>query len=491
MEAIQTIEEKDVTTAIFQFIFPFSFKTGYEQNMFPFLQKNDFRPFRLDHLEDENTYYGKFQVSHQNMEAYYLSFTNKILFPHSEHQKGLQRYSKDLNLNGHLTTNLISVPFKIHSIDVTLCPYELGFLTIRTEIKTAPNMTLSEAIEFAARFRVLETKSDTTETICIECDGKKYSQVEKLIFGDLFHGLTDFFENKRLRSSYFQTFPFFEDQRMYVQTLLSINKESDLHIIDVYRTSSLSGLSDDGKPYISANNVPYIHDYLTKHSYQRWAPNRYFIMEEHIFTCITNEGEQAVTKLASQMYGEFYYALLLNLFHKVVLLKMANAYAELNIEQDTNEIEKLIYSINSFTANYFSLELVSQSQSEDIFFRLRKLFNIEVLYTNAKQNLDSLFKYQENVASKKDSLLLLILTLYSVVGQMLGFTMIDLLRNTDSNKISSPFEFFALLIAISGIVISLILGAQGLYQWAIQHKRRKAWVKQTVLSAVKEKKDTK
>ena len=65
--------------------------------------------------------------------------------------------------------------------------------------------------------------------------------------------------------------------------------------------------------------------------------------------------------------------------------------------------------------------------------------------------------------------------------------MIDLLRNTDSNKISSPLEFFALLIAISGIVISLILGAQSLYQWSQQHKRRKAWVKQTVLSAVKEK----
>ena len=70
----------------------------------------------------------------------------------------MQRYSKDLNLTGHLTTNLISIPFKIHSIDVTLCPYELGFLTIRTEVNTAPNMTLSEAIEFAARFRVLETK---------------------------------------------------------------------------------------------------------------------------------------------------------------------------------------------------------------------------------------------------------------------------------------------------------------------------------------------
>ena len=79
---------------------------------------------------------------------------------------------------------------------------------------------------------------------------------------------------------------------------------------------------------------------------------------------------------------------------------MANAYAELNIEQDTNEIEQLIYSINSFTANYFSLELVSQSQSEDIFFRLRKLLTSRFI-SNAKQNLDSLFKYQENVASKK------------------------------------------------------------------------------------------
>ena len=79
-------------------------------------------------------------------------------FPHSEHQKGLQRYSNNLNLTGYLTTNLISIPFKIHSIDVTLCPYELGFLTIRTEVNTAPNMTLSEAIEFALASVYLKLK---------------------------------------------------------------------------------------------------------------------------------------------------------------------------------------------------------------------------------------------------------------------------------------------------------------------------------------------
>ena len=266
--------------------------------------------------------------------------------------------------------------------------------------------------------------------------------MERFIFGYLFHGVTDFFEKKRLRSSYFQTFPFFEDQRMYVQTLLSIKEDMELNEVDVYRTSSLSGLTSDGKAYVSANNLPYIHDYLKQHAYQRWAPNRYFIMEEHIFTCVTNEGEREFTKLASQMYGEFYYALLLNLFHKIVLLKMANAYAELNIEQDTNEIEKLIYSINSFTANYFSLELVSQSQSEDIFFRLRKLLTSRY-YTQMQNKILIVCLNIKKMLLQKDSLLLLILTLYSVVGQMLGFTMIDLLRNTDSNKISSPLEFFA------------------------------------------------
>lgn len=46
------------------------------------------------------------------------------------------------------------------------------------------------------------------------------------------------------------------------------------------------------------------------------------------------------------------------------------------------------------------------------------------IYKEAKQSLESLFRYQENVNAKKDSLLLLILTLYSVVGQMLGMGLV-------------------------------------------------------------------
>ncbi len=39
------------------------------------------------------------------------------------------------------------------------------------------------------------------------------------------------------------------------------------------------------------------------------------------FYMLTNEGEREIAKLASQMYGEFYYALLLNLFHKNCFIK--------------------------------------------------------------------------------------------------------------------------------------------------------------------------
>jgi len=202
------------------------------------------------------------------------------------------------------------------------------------------------------------------------------------------------------------------------------------------------------------------------------------------------QDERTTPDLANQFYGEFYYGLVLNLFHKIVLLKLANTYTELNIEKDVKEMEKLIYSINSFTANYFSLEIVSQSRSRDIFYLLRKNFNIELLYKEAKQSLESLFRYQENVNAKKDSLLLLILTLYSVVGQMLGMGLVvnDFIGRIKWRNILAynPVEYFALILAASGVIISLILGIQSLYQWIIDQRNRKKWVKQTVLSSTKE-----
>jgi ABC-type transport system involved in cytochrome c biogenesis permease subunit len=50
----------------------------------------------------------------------------------------------------------------------------------------------------------------------------------------------------------------------------------------------------------------------------------------------------------------------------------------------------------------------------------------------------------------------------------------------------NPVEYFALILSASGVIISLILGIQSLYQWIIDQRNRKKWVKQTVLSSTKE-----
>jgi hypothetical protein len=153
-------------------------------------------------------------------------------------------------------------------------------------------------------------------------------------------------------------------------------------------------------------------------------------------------------------------------------------------------MEKLIYSINSFTANYFSLELISQSPSREVFFLLREKFNIELMYKEAKQTLYSLFKYQENVNAKRESLLLLLLTLYSVIGQMFGMSLVtgDFIGKIKWGHVLkyNPVEYFALIVAASGIIISIVLGIKNIRDWLLDRRVRKKWVRQTVMSSTKE-----
>lgn len=484
------LHEKQLDRAIFQFIYPFAFRHGIEQKMIPYLKDNHFKLFRLDQLEDQDDYYGDFSVSHPEIEDYFLPFSNRILFPHSKSQKGIQRYSKVLNFACQLKTDSITLPFTIHSIDVTLCPYELGFITIRTEVNNTSDLNLSHALEFAARFRLLKPRDHQDKNTKIIYRNIN-AAVENFVFDFLFKGLPDFFEKKTKQESYFQTYPYFKDEKFYVQSMLVLREDSLIDTVDVYRASGLCGIDQEGKPFVSANNLTYIEEYLQEHGYHRWAPQTYFVFEESVFTCISNGDSSTISEIAGQVYGAFYYSLLLNLFHKTVLLKLAQTYAVLKITKDTEEMEKLIYSINAFTANFFALELVSQSQSEDIFFRMRKTYNIELLYKNAKETLYSLFKYQENVNAKKDSLLLLVLTLYSVVGQMFGMSLVtgDFIGKINWHHVLhyNLVEYFAFFVAMSGIFSSLLLGIIGIRQWITDRRNRAKWVKDTILSTVDEK----
>ncbi|MFC3883997.1 hypothetical protein ACFOU2_11055 [Bacillus songklensis] len=465
--------------AIFQFIFPFIMKGGSESSMVSALKKRGFERFRLDNLEAQDRYYGKFSVHHADMEHYYLPFTNKILFPQTETNGGFQRYSKNFNLSCSLKANKKVIPFTLLSADVVICPYELAFLTIRTEIADLFKVDFSSAIEFGARFRVLEPRrSEDVETI-VEYDKKRYDHVGNFLFKFLIPHLDRFFDKKGMAGSYFETFPFFEDERMFVQSLFSLEQDESIESVDVYRAGSLDGLDSEGNPYISSNNPSYIRRFLRENSYEKWAPNTYYVLEKNSFSCLTNENERILPRLASQMYGEYYYGLLLNLFHKIVLLKIDKDYSEVSIDRDAEKVEKLIHSINTFTANYFFIEFTTQSQGREIFLHLKNMLNIDALYDDARQTLQSLYKYQEAFSSKKNSLLLLILTLYTVVGGIYGMNQVieDLKGNIRWEKMGSYsiFEYIALFVTMSGLIVTVILGMHELIKWRKGIKKRKRW----------------
>ena len=482
------LTEKKVKKATFQFIFPFAMASTNESELISFLLKQGFDRFHLDELNKERDYYGEFQVSHKDMEAYYLPFTNKVLFPHTDKQKGFHRFSKKADLNCRLKTEHIDVPFYIHSLDVTLCPFHLGFITIRTEVANFSDIPFSHVVEMAARFRVLEPRTSRDRQTEIHLDDKTFKQVENFIFKELYPGLPDFFERENINGAYFETFPFFEDEKMYVQSLICLNENEKVERVDVYRAGDLNGLNRNGEPFVTSHNLAYIHRYLKRNGYDRWAPFTYYMMDEHSFTCLTNENSM-LPELAAQMYGEFYYGLLLNLFHKIVLLKMASDYSEIEIEQDTEKIERLIHSINSFTANFFFLELATQSQGREIFVHLRKVFQIDALYQDARQTLNSLYRYQEQVSSKQTSFLLLILTLYTVVSGIFGMNLVihDFKGQVKWSHISSYglFEYIALITTISGLIVSAYLGIQSLIKWQRDRRKRRQWSSQAILSTKK------
>ncbi|WP_223587849.1 hypothetical protein [Neobacillus bataviensis] len=438
------IKEKQVSQAFFQFILPFSWKAVTIRNFILFLQKNQFTPYRLKELHNETAYYGGYQVLHSDMEAFFHPITSQFLFPSSGHEKGFQRYTKDINVESLLTINHQKIPFQIHSIDLILCPYELGFITVRTEIK---DTSLSNAIDFANHF-----------------NRKDYED----LLPDLRH-----FVNLDSPP------PFLEPDKMHIQSLLHFADGESIDEVDVFRSVTLCGEN--------VGNHEYITNYVKDHSYSRWAPNTYICVNENCFSCLTNSSTPKLMAVAKRFYGENYYLHLINLFNKLVFVKIAQNYSTIRIEKDYNEIEKLIYFINSFTSNFFFIEYPTNLEGQELFKLFKRAYNIDSLYLNTKETLFSLFKYEENSVTKKDSMLLLVLTLYTVICGIFSMNLFtkDLEGKIDWSHFKSynPFEYFAVFIVFSGIIVVAILGFQSLYQVIQERKNKKQWDEQAVISS--------
>lgn len=468
------LSEKQISTGLLQFILPFSYDSSNQQSLDTFLQSHSFSLYNLDDVQNETAYYGQYPVSHHEITAFFQPMTTNILFPDSFHAKGFQRFSKALNRTAQLSTKQVTLPFHIHSADAILCPFELGFLTIRTEIG---NVLLSHAIEFAKCFSSLMPQNQ----ISISHEGKTYTKATDFM-NALLPGLERFLTNNTAGDPH--------SQQMFVHSLLFMEKGEVVDLVNVFRIGTLSGLNDSGKPYVSANNKMYIDAFLKKHSYNRWAPITYYVVEEACFSGITAQQQPGIGKLASHFYGPMYYSLLIHLFHRSMLLRIANEYAALNLDQDQKEIKHLVYKINSYLANFYYVVHPADSVGREIFELLKKNLSIVELYQNTNEILSSLIKYEEHAATKRDTLLLLILTLYTVICGIFSMNLFthDLEGNIKWSHFKSynPFEYFAVFIVFSGMLTVMFLLIQNLYQGWRNRKVHKMLLKETVLSGKKQ-----
>ncbi|BFT72744.1 hypothetical protein [Paenibacillus sp. P36] len=469
MENRVAITDKSMQVALHQFIFPFSIKLNSQNRFKEQLLKDEFIPFFIDETMQEDKYYGpENRVSHREMEHYYLPFTSSFLFPHEEdNEQGFRRYSKQLDIVSSLHSPYYNLAFTIHSIDVILCPFDLGFITIRTELK-CEEINYSLALEFAKRFRVLQNMNKQDDESYIQYNEKTFKQSESFIFHILGPNTSAFLDQGRVDEVIFEKLPFFLDECMYVACFYSLDEGSEISLVDIYRAARIDGLDKEGKPFIGATNLNYIKSYSELHSYDRWGPDTYFITDDNAFSCITKQSHAVAVKIANKMYGEYYYGLLLNLFHKIVLLKISNQYSQVRLEQNQGKIEELIRSITDFSAKYYFIEVVSQSQGKEIFLQLRKFYGNDELFVEVKRTLTDLFEYQSNYTNKRASYLLRILTIYTVISGIYGMNQVieDLKGPLNWRKMQdySVFQYFALLVALSGILIGISLAFDSLRQ---------------------------
>lgn len=472
------IREKRLKSSLMQFVFPFSINPETQDEFKKQLRADGFEPFSLRDLSLQDKYYGEgYRVSHQNMKRYYLPFTGSVLFPHQEDNDAFLRYSRALNYHCVLKTKFNSTPFRIHSADVILCPFDLGFITIRTQILDE-SITFTQAVEFANRFRVLQDVNEQDETTFLVFEDKEYPEIEEFIFKNIAASTMPYLDKSQLEGAYFETMPFFVDERMYVTAFYQMEEGEAIDPEDRYRAARIDGMDYEGQSFISSTNKDYINEYLKEHSYDRWGSSTYYVMDENSFCCLTNEKGKQANHLANQMYGEYYYGLLLNLFHKIVLLKLSNRYSSVSLEQNPDEIEDLIRSITKFSAKYFFLELVTQSQGREIFVRLRKMFGNIGLYEDVKQTLNDLFKYQGNLSSRRSNYLLMILTIYTVLSGIYGMNQVieDWKGAIDWSKLKdySIFEYLAMTVALSGILVSLGMAVNVLYRLTRDKLRKRS-----------------
>ncbi|WP_163099442.1 hypothetical protein [Peribacillus alkalitolerans] len=462
---------------LFQFMFPFSLRNNGKGNFMEAMLEQGFHFFNLKDTNQEGKYYGEHSISHRSLEKYFLPNIEPILFPKSyKSREGFRRFSKEMDLDCNLSSEHLNTSFHIPSFDILICPFHIGIMNIRVELPSG--LSVTDALQFGDIFRVMEPIMKDEENMKIGCGEKIFSKMKDFIFETLCPLMVDYMEQHKENSPYFGSLPFFIDERMYVLGYLAVVPETEITKVDLFRIGQLNGYDREGNPVAGALNEKYINRYYDRNVYDRWADETYYVTSDYTFCCITkSDSEEMKNQLASQMYGQHFYALLLYFYYKIVLMKLTYEHSKIDIEKDQSSLEKIILMITEFSAKYFFPEVNSRTSGKEIFQIVKDVYQIEHLYEHVKKTLETLYQNQEKLAAKRNNYLLQILTTYTVISGIYGMNLVikDWEGKIKWGKIPgyTLFEWISLIVALSGITVGTILGLSALTKWIKERKSNK------------------
>lgn len=453
------LPELEINNAYFTFIFPFNFRQLKRDELIEELKKNDFALFDIENEQLQEKYYpDDVKISHKELGQFFYPFIEDKLFPTSKSKHGFFRYSKEMKLTGELHTPVVTTSFAIHSLDVWLCPANIGMIAIRVELKG--KREVSEAINFAHFFRVLEPQLEEEMGAAITVDGEMYDTSYLLIKEHLLPFFEHYLVEYKEVVQYGGSVPFIEDERMYTTGFL-ITDDGEIDPTLLYRLGQMDGYGPDGRPFISTTNEEYVGRYIDDHVLDRWAPNAYTITSNQAHMQITSQVHAKQLNSLQAFYSTHYYTVIIYYFYKIILLKLSFEHSEIEWEQDKVIVDELIEEIMKFSSQYYFDEVAVRSEGREISTMLRKQFRITAQYREIKETLNELYRILEDQADERLNDLLFILTIFTVISGIYGMNLVieEWKGNIDWSQVAdySIFEWISFAVALFGIGLSFFL----------------------------------
>lgn len=471
-------EESKISNAWMTSMMPFLYVSKKDRMLMEKLLVNGYRFFDLKDESQQSAYYGDIHISNVALNQHFLPYIERRLFPNSVEDEAFHRFSKAFPKKGELVIYERHYLFQILSVDVMLCPFGIGFVTIR--LKLEKDYSLSETLDFMHHFRILEPKALDERGVRLYISSFTFHTINDFIMQYLCPEIQPFIIHDEIRNGYYGSLPFFEDERMLVSAYIEV-AEDQLPIEQLYRSSQLDGYTEKGIPLISAGNIEHMEEYLKTKINNRYMPKLCDITTEHVQTTIVFRQADDVLKKKGriQFMGVNYYNVILHYFYKLTLLELSFRYSELMWKKDEIYVEKLMKQITLFSSKFYFQEVSSRSSSRETAKRLRSIFKIDELFGDVAKTLDALYVNQEKTADQRQNQLLFILTVFSVVSGIFGMNLVILEWKDYYNWTNvfqySIYEWICLITAVAGIMMSAGLLLSTIFKWGLRKIQIKKW----------------